>query len=311
MYNAKDYREGLGVRESPIFGETTVYFHGASSTRKSPPWKHSVQQQSTRKCAIVLHGRVRLIPILNHIREGLRLYGLHKVLGKHKDLCERLFVPGFIEGVDSEFLISALAPDLSDEGSLRRQRELKIINFLQDFLQNLEDGDLKLLLMDCEYVDSDDMLIDAIIAGIREKRVQERLLDRGEDLTLAKAVEIPQQFEMSQKQIYCPFCGSVLGASDAFCCACGKNIHTTLKWRHLLLMHTLMLHSPAPVQICVGVMRLNGGSLKPVRGKSLPLDIQPQWSSEKLLAAAVKNRQILTRTCRMLSMFCCTLMADK
>lgn len=45
------------------------------------------------------------------------------------------------------------------------------------------------------------MLIDAIIAGVREKRVQERLLDKGEELTLAKAIEIPQQYEMSQQQI--------------------------------------------------------------------------------------------------------------
>jgi len=37
--------------------------------------------------------------------------------------------------------------------------------------------DLKLLLMDCEYADPDDMLIDAIIAGVKEKRVQERLLE--------------------------------------------------------------------------------------------------------------------------------------
>ena len=61
--------------------------------------------------------------------------------------------------------------------------------------------DLRFILMDCEDADSDDMLIDAIIAGVREKRVQERLLDRGEDLTLAEAKEIPQQLEMSQKQI--------------------------------------------------------------------------------------------------------------
>lgn len=45
------------------------------------------------------------------------------------------------------------------------------------------------------------MLIDAIIAGVREKRVQERLLDKGEALTLPKALEIAQQFELSQKQI--------------------------------------------------------------------------------------------------------------
>lgn len=61
--------------------------------------------------------------------------------------------------------------------------------------------DLRLMLMDCAYAEPDDMLIDAIIAGVFEKRVQERLLDKGEDLTLAKAIEIPQQYEMSQKQV--------------------------------------------------------------------------------------------------------------
>lgn len=38
-------------------------------------------------------------------------------------------------------------------------------------------------------------------------------------------------------------------------------------------------------------MRLTGDSLKPARGKSLPLDIQPQWSSQQLLAAAVKKQK--------------------
>lgn len=55
--------------------------------------------------------------------------------------------------------------------------------------------------MDCEYADPDDMLIDAIIVGVTKKLAQERLLDRGEDLTLSKALEIPQQFEMSQRQM--------------------------------------------------------------------------------------------------------------
>lgn len=61
--------------------------------------------------------------------------------------------------------------------------------------------DLRLLLMDCEYVDPDDMLIDAIIAGVQVKRIQERLFDKGEDLTLPKAIEIAQQFELLQKQM--------------------------------------------------------------------------------------------------------------
>ncbi len=64
--------------------------------------------------------------------------------------------------------------------------------------------DLRLIPIDCEYADPDvdvHVLIDAIIAGVREKRVQERLLDKGEDLTLPKALEIAQQFELLQKQI--------------------------------------------------------------------------------------------------------------
>ena len=49
--------------------------------------------------------------------------------------------------------------------------------------------DLRIRLLNCEYADGDDMLIDAIISGVREKKVQERLVDRREDLTLAKALE--------------------------------------------------------------------------------------------------------------------------
>ena len=55
--------------------------------------------------------------------------------------------------------------------------------------------------MDCEYTDPDDILIDSIIDGVHAKKLQERLLDRGEELTLAKTIEIGQQYEMSQKQV--------------------------------------------------------------------------------------------------------------
>ena len=54
--------------------------------------------------------------------------------------------------------------------------------------------------MDCKYTDLDDILIDSIIDGVHAKKLQERLLDRGEELPLAKAIEIGQQYEMSQKQ---------------------------------------------------------------------------------------------------------------
>ena len=42
--------------------------------------------------------------------------------------------------------------------------------------------------------------IDSIIDGLHAKKL-ERLIDRGEELTLAKAIEIGQQYQMSQKQV--------------------------------------------------------------------------------------------------------------
>uniref|UniRef100_A0A8C1UV75 HECT domain-containing protein n=1 Tax=Cyprinus carpio TaxID=7962 RepID=A0A8C1UV75_CYPCA len=89
--------------------------------------------------AIALHALVRLIPILNQLREGLRLYGLDEVLAQHTQMCQQLFVPGHLQEVNVDFLLLALTPDFSEEGSVRRQQEMQIINFLQDFLQKLED----------------------------------------------------------------------------------------------------------------------------------------------------------------------------
>lgn len=44
--------------------------------------------------------------------------------------------------------------------------------------------------MDCEFVDSDDMLVDAQIRGVLVKKVQERLLDCSQELVLNKALSI-------------------------------------------------------------------------------------------------------------------------
>lgn len=50
--------------------------------------------------------------------------------------------------------------------------------------------DLRLILQDREYTDPDDILINSITDGIHAKKLEEKLLDRGEELTLAKAIEI-------------------------------------------------------------------------------------------------------------------------
>lgn len=89
--------------------------------------------------AIVLHSAVQIIPVLQQICDGLKLYGFHDSVTHHSDTCLQLFVPGHLKKVDAEFLELALTPVFSEEGSLRRHRECRIINYLQDFIQKLED----------------------------------------------------------------------------------------------------------------------------------------------------------------------------
>lgn len=55
------------------------------------------------------------------------------------------------------------------------------------------------LLMDCKYLDNNDIIIDLIISEVTQSKIQELLLDLGSDLTLVKAIEIGQQFELSQQ----------------------------------------------------------------------------------------------------------------
>ncbi|XP_060085903.1 uncharacterized protein K02A2.6-like [Ylistrum balloti] len=61
--------------------------------------------------------------------------------------------------------------------------------------------DVRLILMDCDYRDPDDILIDTIIDGVSNRKVQEKMFDQGQTITLDKALEIGRQFEMSQKQL--------------------------------------------------------------------------------------------------------------
>ncbi|XP_078105746.1 G2/M phase-specific E3 ubiquitin-protein ligase-like [Sander vitreus] len=43
--------------------------------------------------AIVLHATMRLTPILQQIRKGIKAYNLVELIGRHPDLCSNLFVP--------------------------------------------------------------------------------------------------------------------------------------------------------------------------------------------------------------------------
>ncbi|XP_072572064.1 G2/M phase-specific E3 ubiquitin-protein ligase-like isoform X1 [Paramormyrops kingsleyae] len=49
--------------------------------------------------------------------------------------------------------------------------------------------------------------------------------------------------------------------------------------------------SDKPVKISVGIMNKTKNGLRPMRGKNLPVHVDPQWSSEQLLAAALKKQK--------------------
>ncbi|XP_048017316.1 uncharacterized protein LOC125280751 isoform X2 [Megalobrama amblycephala] len=89
--------------------------------------------------AVVLHSSVRILPMLQQMCRGLELYGLHEMVKQNQPLFQPLFVPGHFTKPDADFLMMALSPILSEVGSVKRQRESRIVNYLQDFIQSLED----------------------------------------------------------------------------------------------------------------------------------------------------------------------------
>uniref|UniRef100_A0A3B1J5C8 HECT domain-containing protein n=1 Tax=Astyanax mexicanus TaxID=7994 RepID=A0A3B1J5C8_ASTMX len=84
--------------------------------------------------AVILHAVLRLQPMLEQLREGLQLYDLLSLLRQYPDICQPLLVPG------EDFVMASICPQLSDKGSTRHQIELELINFLQDFLYEAEEG---------------------------------------------------------------------------------------------------------------------------------------------------------------------------
>lgn len=55
---------------------------------------------------------------------------------------ELCIIKGFIYSdlqPDADFVMMALSPILSEVGSVKRQRESRIVYYLQDFIQSLED----------------------------------------------------------------------------------------------------------------------------------------------------------------------------
>uniref|UniRef100_A0A8D0CUY2 HECT domain-containing protein n=1 Tax=Sander lucioperca TaxID=283035 RepID=A0A8D0CUY2_SANLU len=107
----------------------------------------SVEKKEDILRSIVLYSTVRLLPMLQQICSGMKLYGLLSLVQKEKDICRQLFVLGSFSKVDADFLVKSLSPVFSEKGTMRRQRECRVVNFLQEFIQDMEDeGDKAVLI---------------------------------------------------------------------------------------------------------------------------------------------------------------------
>uniref|UniRef100_A0A671WVM6 Uncharacterized protein n=1 Tax=Sparus aurata TaxID=8175 RepID=A0A671WVM6_SPAAU len=73
--------------------------------------------------SVVLHSTVRLLSMLQQISSGMKLYNLLSMDQQEKDICRHEF----------------MSPVFSEMGTIRHQRESIVVNFLQDFKQDMED----------------------------------------------------------------------------------------------------------------------------------------------------------------------------
>uniref|UniRef100_A0AAZ1XJZ7 HECT domain-containing protein n=1 Tax=Oreochromis aureus TaxID=47969 RepID=A0AAZ1XJZ7_OREAU len=87
----------------------------------------SVQNKEPIVRAITLHAVLRLQPMLEQLKEGLQLYGLHLLIKQYPEICQPLF-----------FVMASIHPQLSEKGTSKHQVELDLVNFIQDLLYESE-----------------------------------------------------------------------------------------------------------------------------------------------------------------------------
>uniref|UniRef100_A0A672L1P8 HECT domain-containing protein n=1 Tax=Sinocyclocheilus grahami TaxID=75366 RepID=A0A672L1P8_SINGR len=80
----------------------------------------SIQRKEDVSFNVVLHGTVRLLPMLQQICSGMKLYGLLTLVQQETDICRQLFVPGSFTKVDADFLVETLSPVFSEKGTMRQ-----------------------------------------------------------------------------------------------------------------------------------------------------------------------------------------------
>ncbi|CDQ59419.1 unnamed protein product [Oncorhynchus mykiss] len=67
----------------------------------------------------------------------IEVYNLIEIMQKNPKECRNLFVIGDDDMVDAHY-ISNLAAEMSESGSPKQKKETEILDFFQDFLQELD-----------------------------------------------------------------------------------------------------------------------------------------------------------------------------
>ncbi|CAL8236105.1 unnamed protein product [Arctogadus glacialis] len=129
--------------------------------------------------------------------------------------------------------------------------------------------------------------------------------------------------------MFCPFCAVQLGDAPKFCPSCGQNVGFLtqlpstpstsssegcgptvketrkegraaqfLRFREVkeaaerrTSFSKLKKKQAITVKISIGIMSRTKNGLKPQRGKTMPLNVEPQWSTTQILPAALKKQQ--------------------
>ncbi|CAJ1053409.1 uncharacterized protein LOC114557815 isoform X2 [Xyrichtys novacula] len=119
-YSVTDFDNGLFRSVGEIFAVSLS--QGGPCPACFGPWTYKYQwadRHNGSQHAIILHAVLRLQPMLEQLTEGLKLFDLLSLIRKYPDICRPL-------------------PQLNDKGTNRHQVEMKMMDFLQDFLYEVE-----------------------------------------------------------------------------------------------------------------------------------------------------------------------------
>uniref|UniRef100_A0A8C9XN63 HECT domain-containing protein n=1 Tax=Sander lucioperca TaxID=283035 RepID=A0A8C9XN63_SANLU len=90
--------------------------------------------------AIGLHVMTKRMHMLQQLREGLDIYGFSQVMQAKKSAAVCLSPETTSRYVDSHYITSHLAPEMSERGCNKYHKETQILEHFQDLLHELEDA---------------------------------------------------------------------------------------------------------------------------------------------------------------------------